>query len=82
MIIRINRDPFASLTFYEGEIEVNRNIRVYQLTLDTNIRDKRKKINFYADGSKFTEIEKTEILMFFNEMILNRKINEDILLDE
>jgi hypothetical protein len=78
MVIRINKDEFASLKFYEGEIEVNGELRKFEVTLDTNTKDKRKKINFYADGSKFTEIEKTEILMSFNEM-LGQQINENII---
>ncbi len=82
MIIRIAEKAHSSLTFYKGELEVDGNKRVFQVCLDVNEDEKRKKINFYADGSKFSEIEKTEILMFFNEQILNIKINEDIISDE
>jgi hypothetical protein len=79
MIIRIAEKPHANLSFWKGELEVNGNIRLYQITLDENKDEFRKKINFYTDGSKFTEVEKVEILTFFNEKLLNQNINENII---
>jgi hypothetical protein len=78
MIIRIEETPYSSLTFYKGELEVNNEVRIFQVTKDENKIEKRKKLNFYAEGAKFTEIEKTEILMSFNEM-LGQQINENII---
>ena len=82
MIIRIAEKPHASLTFYKGELEINGEKRVYQVCLDVNDDEKRKKINFYADGTKFTEIEKVEILTFFNEQLLGQSVNEDNIIQE
>lgn len=73
MIIRIADKPYSSLTIYKGELEIDGNKKAFEVCLDVNESEKRKKINLYADGSKFSEIEKTEILMTFNEM-LGRKI--------
>ena len=54
---------------FKGELDIEGAKRVFQVCLDINIEEKRKKINFYADGSRFTEKEKTEILLAFNEML-------------
>ncbi len=82
MKITIIDRPVSQLSFYKGDIEINGEVRAFQVCLDINSEEKRKKINFYADGSKFTEGEKTDILMQFNEQLLGVKINEDIISDE
>lgn len=77
MLIEIDKNPFSSLTFYKGQLKTDSEIKLFQICLDINESEKRKKINFYADGAKFTEIEKTDILMVFNEQILSLKINDN-----
>lgn len=73
MIIRIDEEPYSGLKFFKGEVELNGSKRIFEICLDTNIIEKRKKINFLSNIAQFSEIEKTEILMTFNEM-LGRKI--------
>ena len=69
MVIRINKDCYSQLRFFNGEIVIDDKVRKYQLCFDENFEEKRKKINFYADGSNYTEKEKEEILLAFNELI-------------
>ncbi len=77
-MINIAELPYSSTRFYKGIYTSEKNeTKEFEIVLEVNTEDKRKKVSFFPRGFKYSNEEREMILRQFNAGLGGRDICMD-----